>query len=213
MRVVAIIQARLDSERFPRKVLAHLQGKAILQHVVDRTSRIEGLDAIVVTCPSSDGPAISAIVRRPTPVPVMVYAPPVPAEDVLQRYVSAAECAGAAVIVRITADCPLLNPKVSTRVLRAFLDSQGAYDFVSNDIESSGYPDGWDTEVFTAALLSRAHAEAVDPADREHVTTWMKRADDVRRMVVMTDQPDTRLMDKVSVDTPLDLARLERRLS
>jgi spore coat polysaccharide biosynthesis protein SpsF (cytidylyltransferase family) len=95
------------------------------------------------------------------------------ADDVLARYVQAAAESDAEVIVRITCDCPLIDPEVIDQVIEAFRG--GGVDYCSNVLERT-YPIGMDTEVFSREALERAHREAVRPDEREHVTPYIWRS-------------------------------------
>lgn len=214
MRVVAIIQARLNSARFPKKILADLCGKPVLQHVIERAQKIHGVSEVAVATTPQDQ---RALLNGPIVMPSVRLLGEADESDVLGRFTLAArhldvtadkqQCR-ADVIVRITADCPLLDPVVSSLVLARFLE-EGA-DYCSNDVNESGYPDGLDTEVFTRALLDRAHAEATSPYDREHVTPWMKRAVGVKVTLVKKPGAIEVSRDKWSIDTPEDLARVAK---
>lgn len=201
-RVVAIIQARLGSERFPAKILADLHGRPVLQHVIERAQRIEGVTEVVVAMPPGEDAHIGIVaVGLATGVPII--APDVPETDVLARFAAVARARQADVIVRITADCPVLDWTVSSTVLQRFL-ATGA--FTSNDVTVSGWPDGFDTEVFSRAMLEQAHDMAVDPYDREHVTPYLKRTEDCD--IVMRPDTDGPSPLKWSVDTDADLERI-----
>lgn len=208
-RVVCIIQARLGSSRFPRKVLADLNGKPVLQHVIERAKAIVGVDEVVVAYPCD--PDHDKLVR---PIAhesgASVAAPNVNDADVLGRFAEAARFFEADVVLRVTGDCPLLDPAVSSLVLARFFEEHA--DFCSNDVNESGYPDGLDTEVFTRALLERADAEATNPYDREHVTPWMKRAAGVRVTLVKKPGAFEVSREKLSIDTKEDLARVQNML-
>src|SRR2546429_574738 len=109
--VVAIIQARISSTRLPNKILAPIAGKPMLFRVCERAKRIIGVDRVVVALGDGDVDAIQAMVR-----PLGVTVIPGERDDVLARYVGVAEATGAATIVRITADEPMLDPHVSGRI-------------------------------------------------------------------------------------------------
>lgn len=168
MRTIAILQARLRSTRLPAKVLLDLAGKTVLQRCIERVARIQGVDEVIVatsTAPEND--LIVGLVEK-----LGFRAARGDEKDVLSRYVDAARAAKADVVMRCTADCPLLDPAVSGSVLRAFLDSRGTatpFDYASNTLDRK-MPRGLDTEVVSMAALERAHADATAPAEREHVT-------------------------------------------
>ena len=196
-RVVALIQARLGSSRFPRKVLAQILGKPMLQHVYDRACRIAGVHDVRVIAPVGDTfPGVCAPMWRPA----------VSAEDVHGRYPIAADWAQADELLRLTGDCPVLDPALCTEMLTLFLTNPDpvGLEYLSNDWRSSGYPSGLDCEIFTREALDEANAIGnLDPYDREHVTPWLKRwaRSETVRVPVPWAGPA-----KLSVDTPEDLA-------
>lgn len=162
--VVAIIQARMGSTRLPGKVLAELSGKTVLWHVVNRVKHVRAVDQIVVatTLASAD----DKIVRWCEGEQVACFRGS--SEDVLDRYYRAALEYDAAVIVRITSDCPLLDPSLVDMAIDKF--QGGGFDHVS---VGGNYPDGLDTEVFSLAALSSAWKEAVLGSECEHVTPFI----------------------------------------
>ena len=111
-------------------------------------------------------------------------------------------------IVRLTGDCPALDPAVASKTLALFLANRPIIDFADNDTLSSGYPDGWDVEVFSIDALEQANARA-KPSEREHVTRWMKKH--LRCKTLMAEQPWTG--PKLSVDTQDDLAVVSQYLN
>jgi spore coat polysaccharide biosynthesis protein SpsF len=129
-------------------------------------------------------------------------------DDVLSRYAGAGETTGAATVVRLTADCPLIDPAIIDRLVHEYMRAEGGVDIVSNNAppyESRTYPDGMDVEVFSRAALERAQTEATAPEDREHVTRWMYLNDlRVRTVHLAEDRGAVRL----TVDLPDDLARV-----
>jgi spore coat polysaccharide biosynthesis protein SpsF (cytidylyltransferase family) len=199
VRTVAIIQARLGSSRYPRKVLEDINGKPMIAHVVERAKAIEGVDEVVVACPSSDD-EIVALEGACVGVRVIGARE---AGDVLGRFADVAQWVEADVAVRLTADCPMLAPDVATRVLSLYRD-YGKCDYATN-ILSEHYIDGMDVEVFSAQLLYSAERLTWwRNYDREHVTPWL------RRHAVALVAPSTldRQYPKLSVDTPEDLERV-----
>jgi glutamate-1-semialdehyde 2,1-aminomutase/spore coat polysaccharide biosynthesis protein SpsF len=122
-------------------------------------------------------------------------------QDVLSRYVLAAEAAEAEVVVRLTADCPLHSPDTVDEVVQAYLDSNVDYACNTNPYTR---PDGQDVEVFSREMLDRAAAAAEMGPDREHVTPWIKRAPDIQRLDVLHRAPHHASL-RWSVDHPDDL--------
>jgi len=183
MATVAIIQARMGSTRLPGKVLREILGRPMVDYVVDRARQMSETQKTVVATSTLDQeePLVEHLRERNIPV---VRGPE---EDVLARYVQAAEARDAETVVRITADCPLLMPAVSDRVVQAFQESD--CDYASNTLERM-YPLGLDTEVLSIETLHRADREASDPADREHVTRYVQRHPSNFELRSVTDDTD-----------------------
>ncbi len=169
VQVLAAVQARLGSSRLPGKALMPIAGRPMLFHVIARTRAVPGVDKTVLA--TTVDPADNALVdlARSLGVPSVRGS----VEDVLDRFHSALLEHPAEAILRATADCPLLDPDVSGLVVRKYLEHRDEVDYVSN-VEPPTYPDGLDTEIFSAAALERAWREARLPSDREHVTTYIR---------------------------------------
>jgi spore coat polysaccharide biosynthesis protein SpsF len=165
--VVTVIQARVGSSRLRDKVLRPLMGKPLLQRMVERVQAAELTGTVVVAAPKdSEDDVIEALCHRegyfcfrghPT--------------DLLDRHYRTGWCFQADVIVKIPSDCPLIDPRVISKVLAAFLAAQGKYDYLSN-LHPASYPDGNDVEVMTMPALERAWIEAKRPHEREHTTPY-----------------------------------------
>ena len=198
MTVIVIIQARLGSTRFPRKVLADLCGIPLIAHVVARAQQIPNADGVVLAVPEDDEETFSSL---GLPIPVVAYTENGDEDDVLSRFAAVADVYPADIYCRLTGDCPVLRPDVAAKVIQAAIDSHG---YASNDVDRSGYADGEDAEAFPRALLLRADAEAVTRYDREHVGPWMARQGEV-----LVCNPALKWAPpKLSVDTVEDLARV-----
>lgn len=165
-RVVAIIQARMSSRRLPGKVLLPLAGKPVLWHVVNRTRQIRPVDEVVVA--TSTDSADDLIESWCLNNGVNCFRGPL--DDVLSRYVACAKKYHADVVVRITADCPVIDPDASSEVLAKFLDRRPALAALSGD-----FPDGLDTQVFDVMALVEASERAFLVSDREHVGSFIER--------------------------------------
>lgn len=200
MRIVAIVQARLNSTRLPRKVLADMGGTRLLDVLVERLLRAEGLDAVWLAIPTGDlalwdavpGWGISAACGSE--------------EDVLGRYVVAAQASKADAVVRITADCPLLDPQlVSAAVIR--YRRRARRHLHTDYLYVQGYPRGTgEVEIVSRQALEQTARETEDPWHREHVVTYLLAHPE--RFAVVVGQaprrfrrPDLRLC----VDEPADL--------
>lgn len=175
--ILAIIQARMGSTRLPGKVLADICGKPMLWHVWNRVRTVPSVDKAVVATSvnQADDPVADFCMRHE-----IEYFRGNEA-DVLDRFYQAAKTFCADGVVRITADCPLIDPDVVDRVIRVYLG--GDYDYVSNTLRYT-YPDGLDTEVFTFAALEAAWREARRASEREHVTPYVRTSGQFRLMNV-----------------------------
>lgn len=168
-KVVAIIQARMGSKRLPGKVLMDIGGEPMIARVVERVRSARQVDETVVatsTAPQDD------------PLAAYCHAHGIPCvrgseNDVLGRFLEAARAHRAETVVRLTADCPLMDGAVIDRVVLAHAAS-GA-DYTANCL-SYTYPDGLDVEVFSVSALGRSAAEATLPSEREHVTAHLRRS-------------------------------------
>jgi spore coat polysaccharide biosynthesis protein SpsF (cytidylyltransferase family) len=195
--IVAIIQARMSSTRLPGKVLMPIGDRPLLECVVRRTRRAGSLSKVVVA--TSDRPADDAIESfcRLQGVPCFRG----DELDVLDRYYQAARSHGAEAVVRVTADCPFIDPAVIDRVVATYL--RGGYDYVAN-INPPTYPDGLDTEVFSTDALTRAWKEGRLPTYREHVTTYIRFHPNAFRIHNVRHDPDLSSL-RWTVDEPRDL--------
>ena len=165
MRVVAIVQARMGSTRLPGKVLREVLGKPLLEWQVERLRLASRLDCIMVA--TSTNPADGAIEAYCRSAGISCYRGS--ESDVLDRYRAAARACDATWVVRVTGDCPLIDPRTVDHLVELFRGS--AYDYASTDLERT-YPLGMDAEIVSADLLDTAWREAVDPVEREHVTPF-----------------------------------------
>lgn len=170
MKVVAIIQARMGSTRLPDKVLKTICGKPMIELLLARLSQSKEIDQIVVA--TSVDPRNAPLV---TYVSQLGYAIEQGSEDdVLERYLQVAQKHQADIVVRVTGDCPLIDPGLVDQTIRKF--KGGNFDYVSNSYPPT-YPDGLDVEVFTFAALKRASVETTKPFDHEHVTPYLRTPD------------------------------------
>jgi len=168
MSLIAIIQARVSSTRLPRKVLKEVEGKTILEHVINRVKAAKNLDDIVVaaTVKKED----LEIVKLCANLGISVFCGS--EDDVLDRYYQAARLFKADHIVRITSDCPLIDFKIIDDVTDLYFKEK--VDYVSNTIPET-FPDGEDVEVFSFKALKIAWKKAKMSSEREHVTPYIRK--------------------------------------
>ena len=200
-KTLIIIQARMGSSRLPNKVLINVAGKPILQHVIDRCKMSIADEVIVAT---STNPENDEIEKFCSKIGVSCFRGS--ENDVLDRYYNAAKEYKADVVVRITGDCPLLEPKILNKVIEEF--KSGDYDYISNVLER-GFPRGLDTEVFSFKALERAHALAKEKPHREHVTAFIYGNPSLFKIRNIGAEGEFKRPDiRLTIDTPHDLAVL-----
>ncbi len=212
MRVVAIIQARMGSQRLPGKVLLDIAGESMLSRVVRRLQQSRLINEVAVA--TSTAPADDAVAAAGESLGVRVIRGS--EEDVLARYVDAAKATEADVIVRASADSPFIDPEVCDLVVAAFLAADPAVDYASNKLQPS-FPLGLDVEAFSREALERAERDAVEPYERAHVTVHMYA--NLERYTLLPVPSGRNLHAwRWTVDTPEDLefartvfARMGRR--
>ncbi len=203
MRVAAVIQARMGSSRLPGKVLLPLAGRPVLWHVVHRLRRCRTVDVVAVATSTGAGDDAIAAFARQEGVPCIRG----PEDDVLARYVLAAEQLGADVVVRVTGDAPLIDPPTIDRLVETMI-AHGA-DYATIDPSVPSIHEGFDPVTTRALRLLAAHAGS-DPAAREHVTAYLKLHPDFVPVVMIPAEPDCRHGGaRLSVDTPADRRFLE----
>ncbi len=197
LKVTAIVQARMSSTRLPGKVLVELSGAPMLQRQLERVQRATLLSNVVVATSTdiSDDP-IAALCAG---LDIDCYRGHL--SDVLGRFVGAVDAFPTHVVVRITADCPLISPQAIDSVVRAFLEAD--CDYLSNTLEPT-FPDGVDIEVMTTKALREVSAISTDPLEREHVTLGIYRRPD--HFSVQNYRGEQDLSDlRWTVDSPEDL--------
>lgn len=173
--VALIIQARMGSTRLPGKVMEMINKKTVLEHLLGRARRIEGVDHICCAIPDSEAnyPIGSLSLKNGAQICLGSE------KDVLMRYYKAANMCGADVIMRITSDCPILDPMIASQALQLFFDENA--DFATNNMPAS-WPHGLDLEICTFDLLEDAALSAEEPDEREHVMPYIRKRDDIKKV-------------------------------
>lgn len=168
MKTAIIIQARMTSTRLPGKVLKSVLNKSLLEYQIERLRQCQLVDEIIVatTTNFADDPIVNLCQK----LDIKIFRGP--EEDVLTRYYHAALEYTVDLIVRITSDCPLIDPAIIDNILDYY--NNNAFDYVSNTLQRT-YPRGMDTEVLSFNVLEQAYHEARLPEEREHVTPFIYR--------------------------------------
>jgi spore coat polysaccharide biosynthesis protein SpsF len=197
LRIVAIIQARMGSTRLPGKVLADIGGHPMLWHVLQRTRAASSVNQAMIA--TTTEPADDVLVAFCEEHGVDCFRGE--EKDVLDRYYKAAWESKADVIVRITSDCPMIDPEIVDKTVTAFLAERP--DYASNSSVRT-YPRGLDTEVMTFAALQTAWKEAHHPYQRAHVTPYIYENPTRFRILSVTGENDHSSY-RWTVDTQDDL--------
>jgi spore coat polysaccharide biosynthesis protein SpsF len=197
LKIVAIIQARMGSTRLPGKVLADIGGQPMLWYVMQRTRAAETLDEVVIATTTERADDAIVAFCGLQGVPCFRGSE----NDVLDRYYKAARHHNAEAVVRITSDCPLIDPEIIDKTVRAFLAEKP--DYASNSVART-YPRGLDTEVMTFRALELAWREAGQPYQRSHVTPYLYESPGRFKVLGVSAAEDYSCY-RWTVDTPEDL--------
>ena len=200
MRVAVIIQARMGSTRLPGKVLLDLGGRTVLARVIERALAIPGAD--VVVCAVPEGAEDDPVAREAERAGAVVTRGA--RDDVLDRYWRAALAVQADAVMRVTSDCPLIDPQVCGDLIALFQRSGADYACIN---DPATWPHGLECEIFSFAWLDRAAREAQKPSEREHVSPFMRTHPDARRINMPGPGPET-VRHRWTLDHADDLAFL-----
>jgi spore coat polysaccharide biosynthesis protein SpsF len=202
MKIALIVQARMTSTRLPGKVLLPLGGEPMLARLVQRLRRVRRADAIVIaTTTNASDDAIVALCEH-----LGVAHHRGSEHDVLSRYAEAAALHQADAVVRVTSDCPLIDPALIDQAIARY--RVGDVDCVSNMLPPS-WPYGMAVEVFSVQALAQAHAEARQGAEREHVTPFLYAHPERYRLHNIASPVDLSAQ-RWTVDTPEDYELVQR---
>lgn len=206
-KIGVIIQARMSSKRFPGKSMALLRGAPVLEHVIKNCQAIKQATQVILAVPDTDDSE-----------PMLQLADSLGIQnfcgkeyDVLNRYYEASKFFDLDIIVRITGDCPFLNPVVCSETIDLLKSFK--CDYVSNAYPKRTYPKGMDCEVMTREALDaselsvQSFLDQQGRYDREHVTTWLQRTEGIRKANLIQQEDHSAI--NVCVDYPEDIARLE----
>ncbi|MEY9979961.1 cytidylyltransferase domain-containing protein [Lysinibacillus sp. RC79] len=205
MKIVGIVQARMSSTRLPGKVLKEVNRKPLLAYQIERMRKSSLIDELVIaTTPNGN----DDIIRLCDKLDVSYY---IGSEsDVLARYYEAAKKYEADVIVRMTSDCPLIDPKIIDNVIQYYIDRQ--CDYASNT-QVRTFPRGMDTEVFSIKSLENAYLNANLEYEREHVTPYLylNPSQFNIKQYIQSDADDSQL--RLTVDTSEDFDLISKLIS
>lgn len=198
MKYLCIVQARMGSTRFPGKVLERVNGETVLEYMTKRLAKSRKIDTIIVA--TSNKPLDDAIADLCQKIDCEVFRGS--EEDVLDRfYQCSLKYPDYDAIIRVTGDCPLIDPVVIDEVISLFED--GNYDYANNVDPTPTFPDGLDTEIFTRQALFKAVKDSSSKKDREHVTLFMRNSAEFKRAYVFANEDHSNI--RLTLDNPEDL--------
>lgn len=207
MKIGIIVQARMGSTRLPGKTFREVLGHPLLGYLIDRLKRVKGSPPIIVATTTK---AIdNVLVTFATGQEIFSFRGS--EDNVLERFYLAAKARELDVIVRVTADCPLIDPAVIDLAIKTFVEEYPKVDYVSNALNRT-YPRGMDVEVFSFKALEKAYTQAEEASEREHVTPYIYRHPE---FFVIKDfkAPKDHSAYRWTVDTPEDFELIEKLLS
>jgi spore coat polysaccharide biosynthesis protein SpsF len=204
MKIVATIEARMTSSRLPGKVLLTASGIPMLQHLVNRLRAVPSLDGIVLaTTINETDDALESFALK-----MGINCFRGSEEDVMSRVIGAAASVNADLVVEITGDCPIIDPKIIEQTIRMYHANPA--DYVSN-AHIRSYPDGMDTQVFLLETLKHSASMTEDQLDHEHVTLHIRNHPEIFRHVHLVAPPELHWPELgLTLDEPADYELLKR---
>ncbi len=204
MNLILITQARMNSTRFPGKVLKYVLEKPLLEYHIERLKKVKRVRKLIVaTTANKDDDPIALLCQK---LDVDFFRGS--ENDVLDRFYNVGLLFGADAIVRATSDCPLIDPQVIDNTVEYYLDNNSRYDYVSNCLKRT-YPRGMDIEVFSFNSLKEAFLEATKQPDREHVTSFIYMQAERYRLSNF-EYKQNLSHHRWTVDTPDDFALIRK---
>ena len=203
-KTLAIIQARMNSSRLPGKVLMPINGRPMLDYMIERVSSASEIDDFVIatSTESSDNP-IEEFCKANN---VNFFRGNL--DDVLDRFYEASKISDASIIVRLTGDCPLVDPKILDAMVGIY--KINSYDYIANRAPPEGitFPEGMDVEIFSRKALEKAWRLAKKPSEREHVTFYFWKNEDLFS-IYRYDLDENLSNYRLTVDYPEDFELIE----
>lgn len=206
MKASAIVQARFGSTRLPGKIFKDICGKPVLWHVVNRLSHSKLLDKIIVA--TTILPEDDVVEKFCTENNILFSRGS--SEDVLSRYYEAAKKFEAEIVIRITSDCPVIDPQILDTMIEEFTAASKTknIDYMSNSIQRT-FPRGLDVEIFTFDVLEKIFNEAVQTYEREHVTPYIYQHPEIFKIKNFAGEKDYSF-HRWTVDTPADYELIKK---
>lgn len=203
-KVVAIVQARTSSSRLPGKVLKEILGKPMILWELERLQRCKLIDKIMLATSADESDALLAETVRNAGYPVYQGS----LDDVLDRYYQCAKLSSPEHVVRITGDCPLIDPQIVDAVISKHLQDRN--DYTSNVLGDVTFPDGLDTEIMRFSVLEQAWEEAKLVSEREHVTQYIIKHPELFKQGALRCEKGNYGAERWTVDEPEDFAFIRK---
>jgi spore coat polysaccharide biosynthesis protein SpsF len=204
VNVLALLQARVSSTRLPGKVLKPILGEPMLIRQIERINRAKRIEKLIVaTSTDASDDAIEALCRKKG-----IACSRGSLNDVLDRFYQAAVPSAPSHVVRLTGDCPLIDPALVDDTVKFYLTHRTEYDYVSNVLKRT-YPRGMDCEVFSFSALKQAFDEAKDRKEREHVTPFIYGRPERFKLGGVAGAEDQSCL-RLTVDTSEDFDLIEK---
>ena len=201
-KTIAIVQARLTSTRFPKKILEKVDGKTLIEILINRLKKSKNIDQIVIATPKDK---LNKKIKNYAKGTNFFFGNE---NDVLDRYYKAAKKYKASNIVRICADCPFIDPNIVDKIIDLF--KKNNLDYASNTIQPS-FPDGLDVEVFSFKTLKKTWLNAKSESEREHVTPYMIRNRKFKKINYKFKKNLSNI--RLTIDEKIDLIQLKKLYS
>ncbi len=201
-KIVAIVQARLTSKRFPKKIMQKIGGSTLIERVIERVKMAKKIDDVILAVPNNDK---HKILKKYFNKNKIFFGSE---NDVLSRFYNAALKNKATKIIRICGDCPFIDPWIIDKIISIF--NKNNYDYISNTIKPT-FPDGLDVEVFSFSALKKAWKKAKSKHDREHVTQYIIKNKKFKKYNIEYKKNLSNL--RLTIDEKIDLEQIKIILS
>ncbi len=200
LKVCAIVQARTGSSRLPNKVILDLAGRPLILFLIERLKRSRFLDEIILATTNKKRDNKLAKLFQNVGLKVVRGSE----EDVLSRFFDAVNSSDSDIFLRITGDCPFVDPEIIDQVIETFINND--VDYGSN-IDPPSFPDGLDVEIFSKEALIIANKDCIDKKDREHVTPYLRESGFFRTINIMNQNDLSQLRWTVDEKEDMELVR------
>lgn len=192
MKTGIIIQCRYNSTRFQGKILKKVNNKTLLEYLIERLKTVFAADIVCIAY--SENPLDKKILKEIEKFDIKSFMGP--EDDVLARYYYSAKKFDLNNIVRVTSDCPIIDPSIIDNLIRTFKNSN--IDYLSNSLERT-YPLGMEAEIFNFHLLEKRHISSLDRYEREHVTTYMRKSNLIKKKSIKSENNFSQI--RLTLDT------------